>query len=43
MPNLLYCIHMGDLPQKLFDTSVKKKYTKQLDLLFVMSLPAQPL
>lgn len=40
MPNLLYCIHSGDLPQKLLDTSVKKKYWKQLDPVFVMSLPA---
>lgn len=42
MPNLLYCIHLGDLPQKLLDTSVKKKYWKQLDPILVISLPAQP-
>lgn len=41
MPNLLCCIHLGDLPQKLFDTSVKKEYWKQLDPVFVMCLHAQ--
>lgn len=48
MPNLLYCIHADDLPQKTLDTSVKKSYWKQVGsglfiyLLCLLYLPVQP-